>query len=108
MSPQTGSTVGGTHVTISGLYFYNDVNVPAQIEIGGYLCQLNSFDMTNLPATKLVCESPPISTNNANEYYGNRGLNLIRDNVFTSLANLATTIPSASATRSVITLKVIT
>jgi hypothetical protein len=58
--------------------------------------------MTNLPATTLVCKSPPISTNNVNEYYGNRGLNLIRDDVFTSLANLVSATPSAGSIKSVI------
>ena len=89
-------------MTINGLYFYNDINVPAQIQIGGNQCNFVSFDMTNLPVTKLVCQSPSISTNAANEYYGNRGMNLIRDNVFTSYANMATATPSANAVNSVI------
>ena len=58
--------------------------------------------MTNLPVTKLVCQSPSNSTNSANEYYGNRGIKLIRDNVFTSYANMAVATPSGSAVNSVI------
>ena len=54
--------------------------------------------MTNLPVTKLVCQSPSNSTNSANEYYGNRGIKLIRDNVFTSYANMAAATPSFATT----------
>lgn len=97
VSPQTGSTAGGTYVTLNGLYFYSDTSVPAVIEIGGQPCNLAGFDMANLPNTTFVCTSP--AQTSASEYYGNRGINVIVDNVYSS--NLATATPSNAATSNV-------
>ena len=68
--------------------------MPANIEIGGEPCNLVSFDMANLPYTTFVCSSPaqPAST----EYYGNRGITLIEDNIYWS--DLTKAIPSVNAT----------
>ena len=54
--------------------------------------------MTNLPNTTFVCSSPAQVT--ATEYYGNRGVNLIVENVYSS--DLTTATPSANANASVI------
>ena len=54
--------------------------------------------MVNLPNTTFVCASPAQVT--AAEYYGNRGITLIVDNVDNS-ADLTTAEPSGSATYSV-------
>ncbi len=97
VTPQTGSTVGGTLITINGQYFYDDINVPSQIEIGGQPCNLISFDMKNLPNTTLVCQNSPKPNSTKNEYYGNRGINLYRDNVYRDLNNLASG-PASNAT----------
>ena len=98
VSPQIGSTAGG-NVNINGQYFYNDIIVPAKIEIGGQACELISFDMQNLPNTTFVCQNSP-QKQVKNEYYGNRGINLIRDNVYT--ADLANAVPSANAVNSIV------
>ena len=46
-----------------------------------------SFDGTDKLNTKILCETnSPQSAKS--EYVGNRGVNLIRDNVFTSFASL--------------------
>jgi len=73
--------------------------VPANIEIGGQPCNLVNFDMTKLPNTRFVCSSPAQTT--ANEYYGNRGVTLIVDDVYSS--DLTTATPSAYSNTSVIT-----
>jgi len=88
--------LGGTYVTINGLYFYNDINVPASIEIGGQPCKLASFNMLDLPNTTFVCSSPAQVT--ATEYYGNRGITVLVDNVYSS--DLTQASPSGSATTS--------
>lgn len=50
----------------------------------------------NLPDTKFICEYPPQMTNKT-EYYGNRGINFYRDNVYTSLNILGSSSPSANS-----------
>lgn len=75
ISPQLGSTEGGTRITITGKYLYTDDNVPAMIDIAGTPCEVVSFDMKNLTETKIVCVtaasiSPPADN------YGNRGVSL--------------------------------
>ena len=48
------------------------------------------------PNTRLTVEAPtPAGV--ASDYYGNRGINLITDSVFTPLASLQTAAPSANA-----------
>ena len=96
ISPQTGSTIGGTRIKINGKYFYNDIRVPAEIEIGGEPCELINFNMTNLPNTQFICRNSP-QLKPSNEYYGNRGINLIRDDVYTEFNSLATAVPSVNA-----------
>ena len=71
--------------------------MPAEIEIGGQPCKLADFDMTGLPNTTFVCSSPPQTS--ASEYWGNRGINVIVDNVYSS--DLTTASPSGSATQNV-------
>lgn len=100
MNPQIGSTVGG-NVTINGLYFYNDFQVPAKIEIGGEPCSLVDFNMKNLPNTTFTCLNSP-QPQSKTDYYGNRGINLIRENVYTALGSFATATPGVSAEKSII------
>lgn len=101
VSPQVGSTLGGTRVTIIGKYLYTDDNVPAKIEVAGQPCKVIDFDMKNFQETKIVCEtSPEVAVTNVN--YGNRGLNLIKDNVDTGFNDLENAVPSASASNDTI------
>ena len=57
-----------------------------------------------MPVTQFVCKNKPQSPQNqaSNEYYGNRGINLIVDSVYTDYANLASAIPSGNATTRII------
>ena len=73
--------------------------MPARIEIGGQPCILIDFDMSNLPNTKFVCQNSPQSsvTESSSEFYGDRGLNLITDSIYTPMSSLATVQPSAKA-----------
>ncbi len=87
ISPQTGSVEGGTRITIVGKYLYHDANVPAQIDIAGSPCNVVDFDMSDVLATKIVCETSP-SVVAPTDNYGNRGIILITQNVVTSASNL--------------------
>lgn len=101
VSPQTGSILGGTKVTVIGKYLYTDDNVPAKIEIAGQPCNVVEFNTTSFQETRIVCEtSPKVSVTTTN--YGNRGLNLIKDNVAVSFNDLEHAVPSASASSGVV------
>lgn len=67
-------------MTITGKYLYHDSNVPAQIDIAGTPCNVIDFDMSDLLATRIVCESAP-GVAGPTDNYGNRGINLITENV---------------------------
>lgn len=95
VTPLQGSTIGG-NITITGKYFYNDANVPAKIEIGSQPCDVINFDMSNLPQTTLVCNNLP-KKQTKTEYYGNRGITMTRDNIYTPFASMATSSPSSNA-----------
>ena len=101
ISPQTGSTVGGTLMNITGKYLYTDANVPASINIAGQPCTVVSFDMTNLLSTRIQCTTGP-AVPVTSDNYGNRGILLIRDNVLTATNNLTTATPSVAATTTTI------
>ena len=70
--------------------------MPAQIEIGGQQCDVIDFNMKNLPSTSLICKNKPQKSIKT-EYYGNRGINFYRDNVYTSYNQFLSAIPSASS-----------
>ena len=91
--------MGGTILSIEGSYFYSDDNLPASIQIGGKDCKLLSFEKLTDPNTRLTCQVPTPDSS-VPDYSGNRGVNLITDNVYTALASLQTATPSASAVSS--------
>jgi len=62
----------------------------------GEPCEVVQFDKSVITNTKLVCKTPP-QISAAQEYVGNRGINMIVDNVVTSVANLQSAQPSGSA-----------
>ena len=99
ITPQVGSVLGGTHLSLFGSYFYSDDNLPAQIDIAGTPCQVLSYEKNNYVDSKLVCKTSAKPTN-LNDYYGGRGISLIRDNVLTSFNNFGSASPSGSAVQS--------
>ncbi|CAF0710276.1 unnamed protein product [Brachionus calyciflorus] len=96
VSPQTGSVLGETYLTLIGSYFYHDQSLPAQIEIGGTKCEVVSYEPNNRIDSKLVCKTSAQPAR-SNEYPGGRGITLIRDNILTSDANLQTATPSVNS-----------
>ncbi len=101
ISPQTGSKAGGTHLTITGKYLYTDSDLPAVIDIAGQPCNVIDFDMSDLNATRIVCETPAEVVASADNY-GNRGITLIKETVATNAENLATAVPSNNAEVSIL------
>ena len=65
----------------------------------GKTCKLLSFEKTDTKNTKLTCQVPEPDAAVA-DYYGNRGITLLVDNGYKSLANLRTATPSVNATKS--------
>jgi len=94
--PHSGSQAGGTRLTIIGKYLYTDNSVPAMIDIAGQPCKIVEFDMSDLNATRIVCETPAEVTA-PTDNYGNRGITLLKDSVATTAQNLATAVPSNNA-----------
>jgi hypothetical protein len=101
ISPKIGSNYGGD-ILITGKYFYNDRSLPAQIEIGGQPCKIIDFNMENLPNTSFRCSNLAQENTKSNEYYGNRGINLIRENIFTSYESLGTVVPSVNSKKMIL------
>lgn len=75
--------------------------MPAQVQIGGQPCNIVNFYMTNMPDTSFACKNLPQANTAQTEFFGNRGINLIVDNVYTPYSNLATASPSPNAVSNV-------
>lgn len=58
---------------------------------------MKRFEKNEFINSKLVCETSAKPSTIRSEYYGGRGITSLRDNVFTSFADLATIKPSPSA-----------
>ena len=56
-----------------------------------------SYQRNNDYDSKLICQTASKPSSIANEYSGGMGVTVIRDNVYTSSANLASAVPSANA-----------
>jgi hypothetical protein len=63
-------------------------------------CKITNFDLADTIKTRLTCQTPRVPSTLSSQYPGGRGINLIRENVLTSFANLATVSPSAAAEKS--------
>jgi hypothetical protein len=63
-------------------------------------CKITNFDLGDTINTRLTCQTPNAPSTSSTEYPGGRGINLFRDNLLTSFANLASASPSASAEKS--------
>lgn len=100
ISHSSGSVLGGTQMTIKGSYFYSDEYLPAKIDISGVPCKVLSFEKNNYVDSELVCETP-IMPDTQSQFYGNRGINIVSDDVLTSYANLKTAVPGATANFSI-------
>jgi hypothetical protein len=65
VTPATGSTAGGTVLTINGDYFSNSVNYPLQVTVAGEPCTIVSST-----GTTILCQTPALPASIQNRYQG--------------------------------------
>jgi hypothetical protein len=65
VSPNTGSTQGGTTLTISGENFCNNAQYPVVVNVGGQPCTV-----VNASLTSILCQTPVVPTSIASQYHG--------------------------------------
>lgn len=65
ITPNTGSTQGGTKLTITGNYFSNSIQYPLVVKVGGNVCTI-----LNVNQTTVECETSAESITAHNQYQG--------------------------------------
>jgi hypothetical protein len=119
VSAHSGSTNGGTLLTINGLYFFNSGDVPATIDISGKIdrillifskqflmefqfkgspCELVNFEINDGVNTRIQCNTGAEPALASSDYVGGRGISL---HVLNQKITPTTTI-SSSAVKSII------
>jgi len=89
ISPNTGSTEGGTTLTITGQYFSHSSQYPIVIRAGGQICSLLS-----VTSTVIQCQTPPNPTVVSNSSQGGRGLHVYMERIIVSQAMMTSTNPT--------------
>ncbi|CAF0819146.1 unnamed protein product [Rotaria sp. Silwood1] len=87
VTPNSGSTQGGTLLTINGNYFSNSASYPLVVQIGGEPCTILSSTTTTIQ-----CQTPIAPLASQNQYQGGRGLQIFR----TSGSNTQSTLSSST------------
>lgn len=86
ISPRSGSTTGGTRITITGKYLLHNDLLPAKIDISGSPCTVVAADSVDPLNSMITCELEPTENPAANMFHGGRGVNLtVSEGSFTSL-----------------------
>jgi hypothetical protein len=65
VSPNTGSTQGGTILTINGQFFCNNAEYPLVVNVGGQTCTV-----LNVSLTTILCQTPVAPTSSQSQYQG--------------------------------------
>ncbi|CAF3637436.1 unnamed protein product [Rotaria sp. Silwood1] len=91
VTPNSGSTQGGTTLTISGNYFSSSANYPLVVKVGGQPCTILSSTTTTIQ-----CQTPVVPSSSSSQYQGSRGLQLYRTSVYTQQATLSANPPTPS------------
>jgi hypothetical protein len=73
ISPNTGSTQGGTTLTINGQYFSSNTEYPLVVNVGGQACIV-----TNISLTAVQCQTSAAPTSSQSYYQGACGLQLFQ------------------------------
>ncbi|CAM4971603.1 unnamed protein product [Rotaria socialis] len=97
VSPDSGSTQGGTILTISGQYFSNSSRYPVDVNVGGEPCTILSSNLTTIR-----CQISMEPMDNRTYYHGGRGLHIYNENRFidlSTLGNATPPMPSVNATK---------
>ncbi|CAF3431137.1 unnamed protein product [Rotaria sp. Silwood1] len=88
ITPNQGSTEGGTNLTIYGNYFSDSQQYPLVVKVGSENCTILSVNQTIIQ-----CKTPQIPTVTQNQYQGSRGLQIFRDLGVVNQVNLSSTSP---------------
>ncbi|CAF0745209.1 unnamed protein product [Adineta steineri] len=88
VSPSTGSTAGGTTVTINGNYFSDSTQYPIEVNVGGQPCTVLGSTQTTIQ-----CQTPAAPTGSQSRYQGGRGLQLYSTSGSNSQATLSSGSP---------------
>ncbi|CAF3592631.1 unnamed protein product [Rotaria sordida] len=88
--PNSGSTQGGTILTISGNYFSNSATYPLVVKIGGEPCTVLSSTTTTIQ-----CQTPVAPQGSQSQYQGGRGLQIFRTSGSTAQSALSSSNPPA-------------
>jgi hypothetical protein len=78
------------------IFYYNEIKQNLTFFYKGSQCDVVDFNNTNELNSIIVCETRSSQLTRV-DYVGNRGINLVRDNVYTSFASLDSSVPSSSA-----------
>jgi len=65
VTPNTGSTQGGTNLIINGNYFCDSTQYPIVVNVGGEVCTVS-----NVSQTTIECTTPAEPTVNQSQYQG--------------------------------------
>jgi len=82
VSPSSGSTAGGTTVTINGNYFDDSTQYPLVVKVGNEPCTILSSTTTTIQ-----CQTPVQPSSSQSQYQGSRGLQLYVSSGFTAQVN---------------------
>ena len=93
VSPSSGSTAGGTTVTINGNYFDDSTQYPLVVKVGNEPCTILSSTTTTIQ-----CQTPVQPSSSQNQYQGSRGLQVYRTTSATAFVSLSTIIYRLSST----------
>ncbi|CAF1092534.1 unnamed protein product, partial [Didymodactylos carnosus] len=69
VSPNNGSTQGGTVLTINGQYFDDSTQYPIQINVGDQPCSILNKSLSNANAQTITCSTPSQPTSTQNQYH---------------------------------------
>jgi hypothetical protein len=65
VTPNSGSTIGGTLLNINGNYFDTSATYPLVVNVGGQPCTILSSTTTNIQ-----CQTPVVPSSIASQYQG--------------------------------------
>lgn len=71
VTPNSGSTAGGTTLTINGNYFDNSATYPLVVNVGGQPCTI-----LNSTTTMIQCQTPVAPLGSQSQYQGSIEINI--------------------------------
>ncbi|CAM4958724.1 unnamed protein product, partial [Rotaria socialis] len=88
VTPNTGSTQGGTMLNINGNYFSTSTRYPLVVKVGNQPCTILSSTTTTIQ-----CQTPVAPSSSQNQYQGGRGLQMYSTSGYTTQSTLSSSNP---------------